>query len=180
MITAILFAAISQVSAMAQDKTVLSFDRPEDLAIVKSNGVHVSRKGQALDVEFMPGEWSNVAFEPAAPWDWSDYDGLALDVTNPGAERVEFGLRVDDDLAADGVKHCRSANGAIAAGKTATFLLPLGAADPMSFGMRVCRNRPAWWAWADGGRFRPITSSGSRCSFTGRRSRRGSCWAISG
>src|SRR5204862_4178608 len=90
---------------------------------------------QALRAELLPGEWPNVYFAAPSPWDGRGTGGLALDVTNPGKEPVEFSVRVDDDPAADGVVHCRTGSARIAAGTTATFLFPIGR-DPMSYGMR--------------------------------------------
>ncbi|AIE85408.1 beta-galactosidase [Fimbriimonas ginsengisoli] len=90
---------------------------------------------QALQATFQPTEWPHVMLAPAQPWDWSAAGGIAIEVTNPGKETVPFGIRVDDDPKADGWLHSRTGNGAIAPGKTETFVVMFGP-DPMSVGMR--------------------------------------------
>src|SRR5205823_3394559 len=122
--------------------TINSFETPADLAAARARGTrvsatreHVTDGRQALQVEFLPGEWPNVGFAAPSPWDWRGTGGLALDVTNLGREPVAFSVRVDDDPAADGITHCRTGSGRIEPGATATFLMPLGS-DPMSLGMR--------------------------------------------
>ncbi len=96
---------------------------------------------QALYVEFLEGEWPNIAFYAGnPPWDWRGYTGLCLTVRNPGKENMQFGVRVDDDPRADGAQFCRQGWGMIEAGKTRTFVLPLASYDPMSIGMRGLPN----------------------------------------
>jgi hypothetical protein len=119
-----------------------SFETPAEVAAAQARGTrvsvtreHVTDGRQALQIEFLPGEWPNVNFAAPSPWDWRGEGGLALDLTNPGREPVTFSVRVDDDPAADGNTHCRTGSGRIEPGATATFLFPLGP-DPMSVGMR--------------------------------------------
>src|SRR5437764_907954 len=114
--------------AMTTPGPTNSFETPADVAAAQARGTrvsatreHATEGKQALRVEFLPGEWPNVYFAAPSPWDWRGTGGLALDVTNPGKEPVEFSVRVDDDLAADGVVHCRTGSGRIQAGATATF-----------------------------------------------------------
>jgi glycosyl hydrolase family 42 (putative beta-galactosidase) len=90
--------------------------------------------GGRLRVEFQPADWPHMRVLAPAPWDWRDAGGLALDLTNPGGERLSFGVRVDDDLQANGRRHCRTASGTLDGGETATFFLSL-AGDPMDYGM---------------------------------------------
>lgn len=131
-------------SADGAAKSINSFETAADLAAVKltgsdskavSNGATDGR--QALQVTFKEGEWPNVRMDAPSPWDWSGENALALDVTNPGREAVDCGIRVDDDAAADGSKHCRQWSVRIEPGKTERLALPLGdKVDPMQYGMR--------------------------------------------
>src|SRR5262245_44014526 len=70
--------------------TIHSFETPADVAAAQARGTrvtatreHVTDGAQALQVEFLPGEWPNVYFAASSPWDWRGTGGLALDVTNP-------------------------------------------------------------------------------------------------
>ncbi|HLK58985.1 MAG TPA: beta-galactosidase [Chthonomonadaceae bacterium] len=122
--------------------SINSFETVADLQLLKAANTrltptpqHATDGKQALQVEFQPAEWPNVLFAPETPWDWSGYGGLALDVTNPGQEALQFYVRIDDDKRADGVVHCRTGNATIEPGKTATFTVSFGP-DPMAVGMR--------------------------------------------
>ena len=63
----------------------------------------------AVRVTFQPAEWPNVNI--AAPRDqaWNSHGFLLLAVRNPEQHEIEFGIRIDDDVAADGSTHCRTA-----------------------------------------------------------------------
>ncbi|MDG3007036.1 hypothetical protein [Paludisphaera mucosa] len=89
-------------------------------------------------ITFHPAEWPNAKIDApeGRPWDWRSTGTLLLDVKNPGGEAVEFGVRVDDDPAADGVHHCRSATGRLDAGESAVFSIALAKEGPMALGMR--------------------------------------------
>src|SRR5690348_12089840 len=56
---------------------------------------------EPLTLRFLPADWPNVMLKARAPWDWSRYGSLILDLKNPGTEPLAFGVRVDDDPAAD-------------------------------------------------------------------------------
>ncbi len=125
-------------------RPVTSFETAADLSFIHANNTKVepmreraTHGRQALRVEFLPSEWPNATVRPAAPWDWRGRGRLAIDIANPGDEPIEFGVRVDDNPAADGAKHCRQGGGTIGPRATATFTLALDApADPMRYGMR--------------------------------------------
>ncbi len=141
-LTTALVAAGIAFAAPEPPKLLFSFETDTDLNAAKTYHTEIALTGdgatdgkQALRITYQPADWPNVAFRPAASWDWSGYDGLALDVTNHGSEAIEFGVRADDDPAADGYHHSRSGLGTIAPGQTQTFVLPLGL-DPMQYGMR--------------------------------------------
>ena len=99
---------------------------------------HATDGQYALCIDFEPSEWPNLIFRaPKGGWNWEQSVALAVDVTNLTDETVPFSIRIDDDPHANGHKYCRSGSGHLRAGRgTTTFILTLGSADPMSFGMR--------------------------------------------
>ncbi|HEY3284929.1 MAG TPA: beta-galactosidase [Armatimonadota bacterium] len=136
-----LLAVLALGQADRPDRVLYSFASEDDLKAVAVNSTKVSlvpdaKAGKALRVEFQPADWPNALWRTTTPWDWEDATGLLLDISNPTSEPQEFGIRVDDDPAADGVTHCRSGLQTLEAGKSATFCLPLGGLDPMAYGMR--------------------------------------------
>src|SRR4051794_32988830 len=109
-----MFSTLLALSLMTTPGPINSFETQADIAAAQARGTrisptreHLTEGKQALRVEFLPGEWPNVYFAAPSPWDWRGTGGLALDVTNPGKEPVEFNVRVDDDAAANGIVHCR-------------------------------------------------------------------------
>ncbi|MBN2308316.1 MAG: beta-galactosidase [Candidatus Hydrogenedentes bacterium] len=77
-----------------------SFDSPSLPETVVLNDVKarlVRRDGgRALDVRFPKSERPGVRFAPRqGVWDWSPYEGVAIDIHNPGREPVQVFLRVD-------------------------------------------------------------------------------------
>lgn len=74
-------------------------------------------------------------FRAESAWDWRPYNGLAFDLTNPMAEPIGFGVRVDDAPPADGTRYCRQGTASIPPKKRVRFVLPL-APNPMDYGMR--------------------------------------------
>lgn len=140
----LLFASVvlGAVSAQGQGRRVNSFERPDDLRLLKTNNTQISTVGshatdgtRALKIVFQPADWPNVTFRPDTPWNWTGSDALTMDVTNPGTEAITFYVRVDDDPSADGVHHCRTGTGILAAGESRRFLMPF-AMDPAALGMR--------------------------------------------
>ena len=122
-----------------------SFESPDDLVAATGIGARVRQLSEhatdgqyALRIDFEPAEWPNLIFRaPEGGWNWEQSAALAVDVTNLTDETVPFSIRIDDDPSANGHKHCRSGSGHLRAGRgTTTFILSLGSADPMSFGMR--------------------------------------------
>jgi agarase len=142
------FCCALAAHAAADDASRLlwSFEKPDEIAAlitdhaaaaaVANHGV--THGSKALRIDFQPGEFPTVRFlAPAGqPWDWSRSAGLTVDVTNPGADSVAFSIRVDDDVAADGMEHCRTGQATIDAGKSKTFTLAFARPDPMTLGMR--------------------------------------------
>lgn len=132
--------AIAQSSPPA--KLINSFEKAEDLASLQPYGVkllsvdrHATLGERALEIEFQPTDWPNIRVVSPTPWDWREYDGLAVDVTNPTNAAVSLGLRVDDDPQSDGARHCRTASSSIEPGATVSLVLNIGR-SPMSLGMR--------------------------------------------
>lgn len=136
----LLFMLILAHLAPAQERLLFSFEEPDPTAQARGVRLAATAEGAtrgrgALGVEFLPGMWPNVNFPAVSSWDWSGFGGLAFDLTNPGPETVAFGVRVDDDPAADGSRFCRQAGGAAPARATRSFVLPLGN-GPARLGMR--------------------------------------------
>ncbi|MFH1738262.1 MAG: beta-galactosidase [bacterium] len=120
-----------------QSKTVLlsSFESPADLACVVANNVEiaptseaVTEGNQALRVHFKHVDWPNIGFKQGqayADGDWRAYDALAIDVHNPEDESIRVCVRVDDDPAADGGRHCITGHAGINPGASVTLVMPL-------------------------------------------------------
>lgn len=130
-------------AAGAQTRILNSFEADVDRKILKTNNTvvvptheHATEGKQALKVTYSPSEWPSVALTPETPWDWREFTGVAIDITNPGKSAVEFGIRADDDPHGDGNNHSKQGMGSIPAGKTLTVILPY-AVDPMHYGMRA-------------------------------------------
>jgi hypothetical protein len=72
--------------------------------------------GHRLEVHFAQVDWPNVFFTvPEGGWDWSEYEGLAVDVTNPSSDSVHVCMRVDNE-GADGAENCNTARALIPPG----------------------------------------------------------------
>lgn len=89
----------------------------------------------AMRVTFEPADWPHAELRAASPWDWSRFGRLVVALENPGDAAVRFGLRADDDPAADGDVHCRSAEGTLAPHASAAFAMDFGP-GARSYGMR--------------------------------------------
>jgi cyclic lactone autoinducer peptide len=72
------------------------------------------------------GKWPGVVLKaPAGKWDLSVYDAVEVDLRNPGAETVRFGVRVDNPEA-DGNKGCNTENGTLRPGRSRTLRVTFG------------------------------------------------------
>jgi hypothetical protein len=123
-------------------KLLHSFETQEDInratghfATIQSTDKGVTNGKKALLVTFETKQWPNVFFSMTHPQDWSNYGGLALDITNPGQKSVNFNIRIDDDVKANGVTHCITGTGKIEAGETKSFICTFSQ-NPMLYGMR--------------------------------------------
>ena len=92
----------------------------------------------AVRVTFQPAEWPNVKL--TAPtgqaWNWNSHGFLLLAVRNPEQHEIELGIRIDDDVAADGKIHCRTALTKLKPGESTIVAMALRKVDPMVHGMR--------------------------------------------
>ena len=99
-------------------------------------GVTIERAPQERTrLIFEPRDWPNAWFSPPAPLDWKG-KALELETFNPSNKPLEFLVRVDDDVAADGWKGCNTAKMTALPGQKQKWLVSFGA-DPMSQGMRA-------------------------------------------
>lgn len=141
------FAVIASSASFAlaaepPTRPICSFETPAEItalrpanATIEAVADHATDGKQALKVIYQPAEWPQVKVKADKGWNWAQYDGLLIDVTNPGTAPVRFGIRADDEKAAKSQHEYRQGDGTIEPGKTATFALPIGG-NPMSFGMR--------------------------------------------
>lgn len=92
----------------------------------------------AVRVTFQTAEWPNV--DLAAPrgqaWNWNSHGFLLLAVRNPEQHEIELGIRIDDDVAADGKTHCRTALTKLKPAESTLVAVALRKVDPMVHGMR--------------------------------------------
>ncbi len=95
-----------------------SLEAPGDLKKILCNHTQISRVKvgathgrHVLQVRFRIADYPNIYFRIGVAFtngDWRSFGGLAVDGLNPEDEAVALFLRVDDDFAADGQRHCRT------------------------------------------------------------------------
>ena len=92
----------------------------------------------AVRATFQPAEWPsvNLCASWSAAWNWNSHGFLLLAVRNPEKREIELGIRIDDDVSADGNTHCRTARTRLKAGESTILSFPLHKVDPMAHGMR--------------------------------------------
>jgi hypothetical protein len=126
-------AAIALLAAAPADRDELPLDLR---GLAASHARIVAGPGRAgTAVTFEPADWPHVVLRANHPWNWSRFGRLVVALKNPGDSPVRFGLRVDDDPAADGDVHCRSAEGTIGPHASAAFAMDFGP-GARSYGMR--------------------------------------------
>ena len=84
----------------------------------------------------------NLSAPGGRAWDWSSTGFLLLELRNPEDRELALGIRIDDDPAADGRTHCRTAQAKLQAGEAATLAVALTGSDPMAHGMRGLPSHP--------------------------------------
>jgi hypothetical protein len=124
-------------------RLLYSFESEAELQEATANHTRLTLVSQgathgkcALQVEYLPHvDWPNLMFRAHEPWDWRGWSALAFDLYNPSSRPVRFGVRIDDDPRADGVRFCRQGAHTLEARQRASFLMPLEH-HPLQFGMR--------------------------------------------
>lgn len=85
---------LAMIEDFSVDKSLIFREGGSTATLIDVDG------NQALQIDYAaaPTGYPNVMFQPAAPWDWSEFGNvaLALDIANPGASSVQLFLRVDD------------------------------------------------------------------------------------
>ena len=124
------FAWCTAVAVGAEDRSIESFESaslPENLVLNHVTVDHVEHDGShALEVRFEEVDWPNVYFTaPAGAWDWSDAEGLAVDIYNPSNEAVNVAMRVDNP-GTDGSSHSVTGQTTALPGETTVLRAPFG------------------------------------------------------
>jgi hypothetical protein len=120
----------------AEDGTPISLEGASLSNVKAELGKERSKTAQPIrSLTFLPSEWPGMTISAPKPWDWSQAGYLVLDLSNAERRPVIFLLRVDDDKGADGIHHCRTAQGTIAPRFAARFAIPFGP-EPMDVGVR--------------------------------------------
>ena len=97
---------LAAAAAWAEEQVVTSFETQQDVAEwnISSGGTRLVTEGvthgkQALELTFDPnGRWSAASLQWARPMkDWSAWDVLAIDVTNPNDRPIRGGCLVGDE-----------------------------------------------------------------------------------
>ncbi|WP_165066991.1 hypothetical protein [Paludisphaera rhizosphaerae] len=133
---------IVPLALMALTPTIVLAAAKPDLSLRSFKGNRATVEPLAgtprgVRITFQTAEWPNARIDAGdAPFSWTGAGRLVLDLKNPGAEEVEFGVRIDDDPKADGIHHCRTAQGRLRGGEAGVFAIELGKEGPMSLGMR--------------------------------------------
>ncbi|MCC6696512.1 MAG: hypothetical protein IT365_12845 [Candidatus Hydrogenedentes bacterium] len=123
------FACVFIVFA-GEERRVESFDGdsiPDNLFERHTRAKLVEHAGsRALEVHFERVDWPNVYFKaPPELWDWSSYEGLAVDLFNPSDEAVNVATRIDN-AGADGTNNCVVGQTTVLPGQTAVLHTPFG------------------------------------------------------
>lgn len=126
--------------AQTPEKLVVLLDKgiPETL-VRHTVEVELLRSGpqKGLQVRFGVADWPNVYFRPTkGVWDWTGYEGIAVDVYNPEPNALQVNMRVDNE-GADGANHCNQLGTSVMPGRWTTFRLRFNrAGDDTLWGMR--------------------------------------------
>ncbi len=125
-----------------------SFESPTEIADIGRSSTevslateHVTNGQHSLKVAFQATEWPHIQWSPKSPLDWSGYGGLGVDVYNPNQETIVLGVRIDDNLAADGWNHSRTSTFTLKPHVQQSIAIAMGT-DPMSVGMRALPTLP--------------------------------------
>ncbi len=112
--------AESEIPILRHDPSTLPANLTQNHTSVKPV---MTDRGVALDVDFFRADYPNVFFTaPAEGWDWSAYQGIAVDIENPEEEAVRVNVRVDNE-GADGLNHCNTASVSAEPGTVTTLRL---------------------------------------------------------
>ncbi|MDR3710663.1 MAG: beta-galactosidase [Capsulimonadaceae bacterium] len=131
---------LAAASALFAVQGAYAADQPLSLDGARLLDATATPSAAGLKVTFGANNaWPHILWSApdSAGWDWSSHASLVLTLSNPAANDVAFCIRIDDDVTADGSKHCTAASATVSAGQTETFCFPLAAGDkPEDIGMR--------------------------------------------
>ena len=131
-------------SSGSKTELIASFESAAEIQRIKTVdaqiapiGEHATDGKQALKIDFKPGRKPALQFTSGdKPWDWSAHGALAFDLTNPSDAEISFGVRIEDDPAADDTHHSVSGHSTIGPHRSVSYLYPIGPTMPMENGMR--------------------------------------------
>lgn len=131
-------------SSASKTELIASFESPAEIQRLKLTDAqivpiaeHATDGKQALKIEFKPGRRPAVQFTAGGqPWDWRAFGALAFDLTNPSDAEFGFGVRIEDDPAADDNHHSVSGHSTIGPHQSVSYSYPIGPTMPMENGMR--------------------------------------------
>lgn len=107
----------------------LVFRQATDLAALSTHNASVSWAAPAgVRVDFKRTDWPSISFKAGKAFessDWSRWGGIAIEVRNPEDALMEPHVRIDDDLKADGSRHCSTYRAVLAPRQRATLVVPL-------------------------------------------------------
>ena len=103
-------------------------------ALAVTHAAEIQQTAAGALITFQPANWPHLLFQAQQPWNWN-HKALCIVLTNPGSKSIQFGVRVDDSIKADGWHHCRSGTGELAPGQTAVFSMPIDL-RPADYGVK--------------------------------------------
>ncbi len=131
-------------SSELKTELIASFESPAEIRHIKTVDAqiapieeHATDGKQALKIDFKQARKPALQFTSGdKPWDWRAFGALAFDLTNPSDAEISFGVRIEDDPAADDNHHSVSGHSTIGPHQSVSYSYPLGPTMPMENGMR--------------------------------------------
>lgn len=133
-------------SAFGQTVLVNSFETPADLANIVTRSSQTSQTTlgvtdgkYALRIDFGAASWPVVGLMSPTPADWSEYGGIAFDVSNISSTALPLEFMMYDVPTYHGSANDWAGGYTVPAGQAATLYMPFTSTtpNPMTYGMKV-------------------------------------------